>query len=84
MMDAVEPEIVGSIEGAAMGVPGVREVASVRARWVGHRVYSEVEIGVAGDLSASEVAGIRERLLAEARRAVPKLERLVVEAVPCE
>ena len=83
MMDAVEPEVVGSIEGAASSVPGVEVVRAVRARWVGHRVHGEVEIGVAEDASASEVARIRDRLSAEAKRAVPKLERLVVEAVPC-
>lgn len=80
MMDAVEPELVDSIERSAAGVPGVQEV---RARWVGHRVHSEVEIGVRKDMSAAEIAGIRERLSSEARRAVPKLERLVVEAEPC-
>lgn len=83
MMDAVEPEVVDSIERSAVGVPGVEKVRSVRARWVGHRVYSEVEIGVAEHLSAGEVARIRERLSSEAKRAVPKLERLVVQAVPC-
>ncbi|CAN5615226.1 hypothetical protein BH24ACT18_BH24ACT18_01820 [soil metagenome] len=82
MMDAVEPEIVRSIEEAAVGVPGVEGVRAVRTRWVGHRVHSEVEIGVPESSSASEVAKIRERLFAEAKRAVPKLERLVVEALP--
>ena len=82
MMDAVEPEIVDSIEGAAAGVPGVEGVGPVRARWVGHRVYGEVEIGVAEGMGAGEVAKIRERLYADAKRAVPKLERLVVEAEP--
>lgn len=83
MMDAVEPEIVDSIEKVAADVSGVEQVQSVRARWVGHRVYSEVEIGVAESLSVGEVARIRERLSSEAKRAVPKLERLVVQAVPC-
>jgi cation diffusion facilitator family transporter len=82
MMDAVEPEIVDSIEEAAMADPRVDGVESVRARWVGHRIYSEVEIGVNGGASTSEVAQIREKLSAEAKRRVPKLERLVVEAVP--
>lgn len=83
MMDAVEPEVIDSIERSAAGVSGVERVGSIRARWVGHRVYSEVEIGVLENLSAAEIAGIRERLSAEVKRAVPKLERLVVEAVPC-
>ena len=84
MMDSVEPEVVDSIEEAAAGVPGVEKVLAVRARWVGHRVYSEAEIGVPRDLSASEVARIREKFSAKAKSAVPKLERLTVEAIPCE
>lgn len=51
-MDAVEPEVVDSIEKGAADVSGVESVQSVRARWVGHRVYSEVEIGVTENLSA--------------------------------
>ena len=82
MMDSVEPEVVDSIEEAAAGVPGVEKVLAVRARWVGHRVYSEAEIGVPRDLSASEVARIREKFSAKAKSAVPKLERLTVEAIP--
>ena len=81
MMDAVEPEIVDSIERSVAGVPGVEDVGSVRARWVGHRVYSEVEIRVAEDASVAEISRLKERLFAETRRAVPKLERLVVEAM---
>ena len=82
MMDATDPEIVDAIEEAAMGDPRVEGIESVRARWIGHRVYSEVEIEVNGELSTLEVAGIREKLASEAKRAVPKLERMVVEATP--
>lgn len=84
MMDAVDPEIVDSIEEAAAGVPGVEKVRSVRVRWVGHRVYSEVEIGVPEELSAADIARIRERFSVEAKSNVPKLERLTVEAIPCK
>lgn len=82
MMDGVEPEMVDSIEEAASQIPQVESVESVRARWVGHRVYSEIEIGVAEHTSAAEVASIKERLSAEVKRVVPKLDRLVVETVP--
>lgn len=82
MMDAVEPEIVDSIEQSAVGIPGVEKVYSVKARWIGHRVHSEVKIGVREDLSAAEIAGIRQELSAAARHMVPKLDHLVMEAVP--
>ncbi len=83
MMDAVDPEIVDSIREAVASVPGVEEVRSVKARWIGHRVYSEVEIGVRKDLRATELGEIRERFSTKAKSAVPKLERLTVEAIPC-
>lgn len=82
MMDSVEPEVVGDVERAAAGIPQVESVESVRARWVGHRIYAEVAVRVDEDLSVAEVARIKEKLYAAAKRAVPKLESLVVEAVP--
>ena len=84
MMDGIEPEIVDSIEQSATSVPGVQTVGAVRARWVGHRVYSEIEIQVTEDTSVVEAARIKKRLSAEVKRVVPKLGRLVVEAVPHE
>lgn len=81
MMDGVEPEIVDSIEEAVSEIPQVESVESVRARWVGHRVYSEVQIRLPEGLSVAESGRIREKLLAAAKREVPKLDRLVVEVV---
>ena len=85
MMDATEPEIVDSIEEVAGDTSGVEGVDSVRARWVGHRVYSEVRVLVPEELSVAETARISRRIAAAARKKVPKLERLVVEFAPeCE
>lgn len=82
MMDAVEPKVVEGIERAASEIPQIEEVESVRARWVGHRVYSEVEIRVSENLSVAEASRIKEKLVLAAKRNTPKLERLVIEALP--
>jgi cation diffusion facilitator family transporter len=81
MMDAVEPEVVEAIEEAAREVPQVEAVESVRARWVGHRVYGEVQVRLPEEMSVYESARVKEKLYATAKRKVPKLERLTVEPI---
>jgi divalent metal cation (Fe/Co/Zn/Cd) transporter len=46
LIDGIEPEILSQIEHAPMHVEGVLSVPEVRARWLGHRVYSDVAITV--------------------------------------
>jgi cation diffusion facilitator family transporter len=82
MMDAIEPEIVESIETAAEETAGVEQVESVRARWVGHRIHSELRIRVNADLNVAEGHEVSERVAETVRRATPKLERLTVEVEP--
>ena len=54
MLDGVEPEVIDEIHHAATHVAGVREVAEVRARWIGHRLHAEVNIAVDPRLSVAE------------------------------
>jgi cation diffusion facilitator family transporter len=82
MMDAIEPEIVESIERAVGKTAGVEKVESVRARWIGHRIHSEVRIRVDGDLNVAEGHEVSERVAAAVRRVIPKLEYLAVELEP--
>ena len=82
MMDAVDPEVVEGIERAAGEVPQIEGIESLRARWVGHRVYGEVAVRVPRDLSVAEAARVKEKLYEAAKRALPKLERLTVETDP--
>jgi cation diffusion facilitator family transporter len=82
MMDSVDPEVVEGIERAADEIPQIEGIESLRARWVGHRVYGEVVVRVPRDLSVAEAARIKEKLYEAAKRALPKLERLTVETDP--
>lgn len=54
MLDGVEPEVIDEIRHAAGHVNGVRDVAEVRARWIGHRLHAEVNIAVDPALSVAE------------------------------
>lgn len=82
MMGSVEPEVVGGVERAAEEIPQIQTVESVRARWVGHRIYAEITVKVPEDLSVAEVARIKEKLYTAAKKTLPKLERLTVESLP--
>ena len=76
LIDGIEPEILSEIEHAPTHVTGVLAVHDVRARWVGHKVYTDVAIEVdpaisvaAGDVIAINVEqALREhvRLLGHA------------------
>ena len=46
MLDGVEPDIVDEIRQVATRVEKIRDVAEVRVRWLGHRLYAEVNIAV--------------------------------------
>ncbi len=54
LLDGVDPEVIAEIEHAAAHVPGVQEVAEVRVRWVGHRLYAELNVAVAPHLTVAE------------------------------
>lgn len=82
MMDAIEPDTLEAIERVARDTAGVQAVDFVRARWVGHRIYSEARVHVAGGLSVAEGREISQSILASAKREVPKLERIIVEVEP--
>jgi divalent metal cation (Fe/Co/Zn/Cd) transporter len=82
MMDAIEPEVVADIERAARETAGVSKVEFVRARWIGHRIYSEVGVQISGGQSMAESYEVSERIRETAQRLVPKLERLTVEMSP--
>jgi cation diffusion facilitator family transporter len=82
MMDSIEPEVVADIERAASETAGVSKVEFVRARWVGHRIYSEVGVQLSGGQGVEESYEVSQRIRKTAQRMVPKLERLTVEMSP--
>ncbi len=82
LMDAVDPRVVDQIEHHAGDVPGVEAVERVQVRWVGHRLYSEIGLVLAGDPTLAEsqriVATVKRRLFANVRH----LEQVTAETLP--
>ncbi len=54
LLDGVDPEVIDEIRHAVKHTVGVRDISEVRVRWLGHRLYAEVNIAVSPKLSVDE------------------------------
>ena len=82
MLDGVEPDVVSELRHAAQHSSGVSSVESVRARWLGHRLYAEMTLAVDPALSLADARKAADGLKEHARGHLPALESLHVEIVP--
>ncbi|MGW4497470.1 cation diffusion facilitator family transporter [Micromonospora sp. NPDC004336] len=82
LMDAVDPAVVDQAEATLRAVEGVRDVAAVRMRWIGHRLHAEADLILDAHLSlvaAHEIAADAEHRLTHA---VPRLASATVHTDP--
>jgi len=63
-LDGVEPAIVDEIQHAAEHVKGIK-IVSARARWLGHRLHTDIVIAVDDKLPVSAGVKLAEQLRAE-------------------
>jgi cation diffusion facilitator family transporter len=54
IIDGIDPEILDEIQHAAVHVIGVQEITGIRVRWLGHRLYAEVNITVDSSLTVEK------------------------------
>lgn len=54
MLDGVDPGIVDDIHQVVSQVKDVKDITEIRVRWLGHRLYAEVNIAVDSGLSVKE------------------------------
>ncbi|MGB5972354.1 MAG: cation diffusion facilitator family transporter [Nodosilinea sp.] len=78
LLDGVEPEIVETLHNAVEHVADVERVEAIRARWLGHRLYAEIDIAVAGDRTVQDGQRIAEAVRAELQHHVPYLGQAAV------
>lgn len=81
LMDAVDPQIVERIEQYAGDVPGVAQVARVRARWIGHELHAEVAVILAANVVPGRVLQITAAVRHALRSYVPHLYQVAVEVI---
>jgi len=81
-MDGVEAGTIDTIARSARGVDGVREVADVRARWLGHGIRAQLAIDVAPDTSVAEAHDLAERVRHELSHDVQHITDVTIETRP--
>jgi cation diffusion facilitator family transporter len=82
MLDGVEPRMIEELRHSAGNAKGVRRVDSVRARWLGHRLYAEMSLAVDPALSMADAGKLVDEIRGHARDHLAALESLHVEVVP--
>jgi cation diffusion facilitator family transporter len=82
LMDRVDPNLVDQAEQALRTIPGVRDVAGIKLRWIGHQMHAEAAVVVDAGLSllaAHEIAADAEHQLTHR---VPRLTGATVHVDP--
>jgi cation diffusion facilitator family transporter len=78
LMDAVDPGLIESIEEVTAKVPRVQRVGIVRARWIGHKIYTDVHVTVDEDLSVRQSHAIVEEIRHALFHAQPRVAEVNV------
>jgi len=84
MLEGVDPEIVAEIERTASTTAGVEKVMDVRARWIGHRLATELSVAVPSRLSVAEGHAIATKVRHELLHRLKSLSTVVVHVDPAE
>lgn len=65
LLDAVDPAVVDEVREHALSIPGVQEVADIRARWAGRRLYVALTLGADATMTLGEAHAVAERVRQE-------------------
>src|SRR5215217_7688044 len=84
LLDGVDPEVIDEIRHATSQVPGVEEVAEVRARWIGHRLRAEVNVAVDPEKTVAEGHDIAREVNHRLMHELGYLEMAVVHVDPLQ
>jgi cation diffusion facilitator family transporter len=82
LMDAIEPEALALAETVIRQQPGVKRLIHLRMRWLGHRLWADVTIGIAPHLTADQVGELTGQLRASLCRQVDHLSEVVIQVAP--
>ncbi len=82
LIERMEPEIIEGVAHAPLHVPGVLKVTSARARWLGHRVYADVEVTVDPSTSVKNSQALADAVRQALKTHVPSFGEAVVVVNP--
>ena len=82
LLDGVDPDEVKQLRALVERQEGIAEVGEVRARWLGHRLYAEVNLAVAPDLTVGAAHRATEVLRRRVLDRKPSLAEVVINVDP--
>ena len=82
VLDAVDPNLIDTAEASLAARPGVRNVRSIRMRWIGHRLHADAELDIDPNTSLEDAHRIAHDAEHQLTHAVPKLSNALVHAYP--
>lgn len=83
LLDGIEPEVLDRLRHEVEhGVVAAATVRQVKGRWLGHRLYGEVTLGVEANLSVAAGAAIAAQLKAHLHQQLPYLAEVTIQMQP--
>lgn len=82
LLDAVDPHVVPTIMTTASEVPGVEEVADVRARWIGRTLHVMMNIEVDAELTLAKAHAIAEEVRHRLFHRIPDIAEAIIHTDP--
>ena len=82
MLDGVEPGVIDEIQHAAEQVEGVKAIGDIRARWIGHRLYADINISVRSNASVSDGHEIAKEVSHQLLHHLPQLGQATIHVDP--
>jgi divalent metal cation (Fe/Co/Zn/Cd) transporter len=82
LLDGVEPEFLDAVHHAVDAIPAVQHTETLKARWLGHRLYVELDVALAPTLSLAETQALTIQIQQTLKEALPYLGWVRVRGVP--
>jgi cation diffusion facilitator family transporter len=82
LMDAVDPQVVEDARAAISDVDGVRDIADIRVRWIGHTLRAEDDLSVDPTLTLAAGHEVAHHAEAHLLARVPRLTAATVHVSP--
>jgi len=82
LMDAVDPHLVDCAVEAVQSVDGVRGVAAIRMRWIGHTLRAEVDVTVEPGIAVEEAHAVAHHAEAHLLFYMPRLTAATIHVSP--
>ena len=84
LLDGVDSALIAEIRHTALHLSDVQEVTQVRARWLGHRLYAELNMTISPQLSVAQGHAIAMHVRHHLFHQMPHLANVVIHVDPLD